>query len=270
MKVLLHPLYSQLNSGIGSCPLGCDRVCQVCEQAPNLRPPPGCTCPLSSHQVQTYIQVTQGEADIIFNKSATGDGKSLGASLPSLLNPSFRFMGNYPTIELVEDQTQQQHHYHSLFNLDAEERIDRLFGEELSRRVKQAQSNRFQELLLAIQQKPILLSSPDILHLITHFQYRDPAYGNDLLPLALAEWPDLWVFDEFPIFGPHQEAAVLNSLTLIRRTQQQPRRFLFTSATPKPDFIDQLKQADFKVAEVEGVYASVDTPGYRPILQPVE
>ncbi len=270
MKIHLLPLYSQLNAGVGSCPLGCDRVCQVCEQAPNLKPPPGCTCPLSSHQIQTYIQVMQGEADIIFNKSATGDGKSLGASLPSLLNPSFRLMGNYPTIELVEDQTQQQHHYHSLFNLDAEERIDRLFGEELSRRVKQAQSNRFQELLLAIQQKPILLSSPDILHLITHFQYRDPAYGNDLLPLALAEWPDLWVFDEFPIFGPHQEAAVLNSLTLIRRTQQQPRRFLFTSATPKPDFIDQLKQADFKVAEVEGVYASVDTPGYRPILQPVE
>lgn len=270
MKIHLRPLYSQLNAGVGSCPLGCDRVCRVVEQAPNLRPPPDCTCPLSSHQVQTYIQVTKGEADIIFNKSATGDGKSLGASLPSLLDPNFRFMGNYPTIELVEDQTQQQHHYHSLFNLDAQERIERLFGEELSRRVKEAQSNRFQELLLAIQQKPILLSNPDIFHLITHFQYRDPAYGNDLLPLALAEWPDLWVFDEFPIFGPHQEAAVLNSLTLIRRTQQQPRRFLFTSATPKPDFIEQLKQADFKVAEVEGVYANVDTPGYRPILQPVE
>lgn len=270
MKIHLRPLYSQLNAGVGSCLLGCDRVCQVREQAPSLRPPPDCTCPLSSHQVQTYIQVTQGEADIIFNKSATGDGKSLGASLPSLLNPDFRLMGNYPTIELVEDQTQQQNHYHSLFNLDAQERIDRLFGEELSRRVKQAESNRFQELLFAIQQKPILLSNPDIFHLITHFQYRDPAYGNDLLPLALAEWPDLWVFDEFPIFGPHQETAVLNSLTLIRRTQQQPRRFLFTSATPKPDFIEQLKQADFKVAEVEGVYANVDTPGYRPILQPVE
>lgn len=270
MKVFLDPLYSKLNPGVGSCPLGCELICQVREQAPNLRPPPGCTCPLSSHQVQTYIQVTQGEADIIFNKSATGDGKSLGASLPSLLDPSFRFMGLYPTIELVEDQTQQQHHYHSLFNLDAQERIDRLFGEELSRRVKEAESNRFQELLLAIQQKPILLSNPDILHLITHFQYRDSAYDNALLPLILAEWPDLWVFDEFPIFGSHQEAAVLNSLTLIRRTQQQPRRFLFTSATPKPGFIEQLKQADFKVAEVEGVYANVDTHGYRPILQPVE
>ncbi|GAB4209462.1 MAG: hypothetical protein Fur006_69230 [Coleofasciculaceae cyanobacterium] len=250
--------------------MGCEKACRVVEQAPNLRPPPDCTCPLSSHQVQTYIQVTQGEADIIFNKSATGDGKSLGASLPSLLNPSFRFMGLYPTIELVEDQTQQQKVYHSLFNLDAEERIDRLFGEELSRRIKEAQSNRFQELLLAIQNKPILLSNPDIFHLITHCQYQHPAYDNAELPLILAEWPDLWVFDEFPIFGPHQEAAVLNSLTLIRRTQQQPRRFLFTSATPKPDFIEQLKQADFKVAEIEGIYANEKTPGYRQILQPVE
>lgn len=269
MKIHLRPLYSQLNSGVGSCPLGCETVCRVVERAPNLKPPPGCTCPLSSHQVQTYIQVRQGEADIIFNKSATGDGKTFGASLPSLLDPSFRFMGLYPTIELVEDQTQQQYHYHSLFNLDAEARIDRLFGEELSRRVKVAQSNRFEELLLAIQNKPILLSNPDIFHLITHFQYRHPAYDNAELPLILAEWPDLWVVDEFHIFGPHQEAAVLNSLTLIRRTQQQPRRFLFTSATPKPDFIEQLKQADFQVAEVEGVYAHEETSGYRQILQAV-
>lgn len=270
MKVFLDPLYSQLNPGIGSCPLGCEHVCLVHQQAPSLRPPPHFTCPLSSHQAQTCAQVMRGKADIIFNKAATGDGKSLGASLPSLLNPSFRLMGLYPTIELVEDQAEQQKRYHSLFNLDAEERIDRLFGEELSRRVKEADSNKFQELLLAIQQKPILLSNPDIFHLITHFQYRDPAYDNALLPLILAEWPDLWVFDEFPIFGPHQETAVLNSLTLIRQTQQQPKRFLFTSATPKSDFIEQLKQADFNVVEVEGVYANEDTPGYRQILQPVE
>lgn len=270
MKVFLDPLYSQLNPGIGSCPLGCEHVCLVHQQAPNLIPPSHFTCPLSSHQAQTCAQVMRGKADIIFNKAATGDGKSLGASLPSLLNPSFRIMGLYPTIELVEDQAEQQKRYHSLFNLDAEERIDRLFGEELSRRVKEADSNKFQELLLAIQQKPILLSNPDIFHLITHFQYRDPAYDNALLPLILAEWPDLWVFDEFPIFGSHQETAVLNSLTLIRQTQQQPKRFLFTSATPKSDFIEQLKQADFNVVEVEGVYANQDTPGYRPILQPVE
>ena len=225
MKVLLHPLYSELNPGLGKCLLGCKEICQ----ADKLKPPEGYTCHLSSHQAKTYAAVVQGKADIIFNKSATGDGKSLGASLPGLLNPSFRIMSQYPTIELVEDQTQQQKHYHEVFGLDASERVDRLFGAELSRRVKQAQkSNKFQELLLAIQDKPFLLTNPDIFHYITHFQYRNAPYSSDLLPLILAEWPDLWVFDEFHIFGPHQEAAVLNSMTLIRRTQEnqsRPRRF---------------------------------------------
>ncbi|MEI2578777.1 type I-D CRISPR-associated helicase Cas3' [Scytonema sp. PRP1] len=274
MKVFLHPLYSQLNPGVGNCPLGCKKECQVYQQAPSLYPPEGCTCPLSSHQAKTCAAVVQGEADIIFNESATGDGKSLGASLPGLLNPSFRIMGLYPTIELVEDQTEQQKDYHKKFGLDASQRVDRLFGAELSRRVKQAeQSNKFQELLLAIEHKPFLLTNPDIFHYITHFQYRDSAYGSDLLPLALAEFPDLWVFDEFHIFGPHQEAAVLNSMTLIRRSQEnqsRPRRFLFTSATPKLDFIEQLRSSGFNVAEIEGVYSSESTPGYRQILQGVE
>ncbi|PHK12561.1 hypothetical protein VF10_34095, partial [Nostoc linckia z13] len=86
------------------------------------------------------------------------------------MNPDFRIMGLYPTIELVEDQAEQQNHYNDLFGLDASQRVDRLFGAQLSRRVKQAnKSNKFQELLLAIQQKPILLTNPDIFHYITHF-----------------------------------------------------------------------------------------------------
>lgn len=272
VKVFIQPLYSQLNPGIGDCPLGCDRACKVVSQTPQLQPAIDHSCPLSRHQAETYVQVVTGTADIIFNTAATGDGKSLAAFLASLLNPSFRIMGLYPTIELVEDQTRSQSQWQSLFGWNAEERIDRLFGEELSRRVQQADSNKFQELLLSIQTKPILLTNPDIFHLITHHQYRDPAYSNALLPLALAEFPDLWVFDEFHIFGAHQEAAVLNSLALIRRTQsdRRPRRFLFTSATPKPDFIAQLKQADLQVAEVRGRYADEPTPGYRQILQEIE
>ncbi|MEH2392532.1 MAG: hypothetical protein V7K21_13025 [Nostoc sp.] len=161
-----------------------------------------------------------------------------------------------------------------LFGLDASQRVDRLYGAELSRRVKQGtKSNKFQELLLAIQQKPVLLTNPDIFHYITHHQYHDPASGEDLLPLVLAEWPDLWIFDEFPIFGSYQETAALNSLVFIRRSQEnqsRPRRFLFTSATPKPDFIEQLRKAGFKVAAVEGVYASEKKIGFRQILQAVE
>ncbi|WP_088240874.1 type I-D CRISPR-associated helicase Cas3' [Calothrix rhizosoleniae] len=274
MKIQLQPLYSQINQGLGKCPLGCQQQCIVSEKAPSFQPHKDSTCPLSSHQAQTYAEVMHGDAEIIFNTSATGDGKSLAANLPTLLNPNFRIMSLYPTIELVEDQKEQQKEYHKLFNLDPTERIDRLYGAELSRRVQQGEkSNKFQELLLAIEQKPVLLTNPDIFHYITHYQYQNPASGRDLLPMTLAEWPDLWVFDEFHIFGPHQETAAINSMTLIRCSQNhnsRPRKFLFTSATPKEDFITQLEQAGFTVKRVQGIYVNQKTPGYRPILQKVE
>lgn len=274
MKVFLKPLYSQLNPGIGACPLGCQQVCRVHQQAPGLQPPTGYTCPLSVHQAQTYAQVTAGTADIIFNTAATGDGKSLAAYLPGLLDPKFRTIGLYPTIELVEDQDRSHRDdgerigWHSLFGLKAEKRIDRLFGEELSRRIQASGSNRFQELRKAIAQKSLILTNPDIFHLIIHHQYQDSAYERSLVPLLMAK-RDLWVFDEFHIFGAHQEAAVLNSLSFIRRSQQRQRRFLFTSATPKPKFIEQLKSAGFKTIEIPGNYTDTPTPGYRSILQPI-
>lgn len=269
VKVNLKPLFSELNAGPDNCPLKCGDICRLRQRAPKLKPPPGCACPLSSHQAKTYAAVMSSDAEVIFNKSATGDGKSLGGSLPSLLDPAVRMMGLYPTIELVEDQTRQQQVYHELFDLDAETRIDRLYGEELNRRVREESSRKFDELLKAIYQRPVLLTNPDIFHLMIHHRYINPAIDRAQLPLILAEWPDLWVFDEFPIFGPHQEAAALNSLTYIRRTQQRPRRFLFTSATPKPDFIQQLRSADFKITEIEGVYSGEEKAGYRQILQPV-
>ena len=275
MKVSLLPLYSQLNAGVGNCPLNCTQICKVKQQAPKLGLTSDCSCPLSSHQAQNYAHISQGDADVIFNTSATGDGKSLATYLPGLLDSEFRIMGLYPTIELVADQARQQADYHQKFGFSQEEvkkRVDYLYGAELARRTKEEGSSkyRFQALLEAIEQKPFLLTNPDIFHLITHFQYRDPAYDKDLLPLALAKWPDLWVFDEFHIFGTHQEAAALNSLTLIRRTQQRKRQFLFTSATPKPDFIYKLKQVGFQVETVEGAYASEETPGFRMILERVE
>ena len=279
MKVLLKPLYSQLNPGVGHCALGCQEVCRVSAQS-SLCPPQDSTCPLSKHQAETCAIVQSGEADVIFNTAATGDGKSLAAYLPGLLDRKFRIVGLYPTIELVEDQDRSHRDaqdkdgqviqgWHSMFGLNAEKRIDRLYGEELSRRVQAGDSNRFQELRIAIENKPLILTNPDIFHLITHFQYQDPAYGNVELPLLMAEFPDLWVFDEFHIFGAHQEAAVLNSLSFIRRSQQRKRRFLFTSATPKPKFIEQLKAAGFNTVAISGNYTDTPTPGYRSILQPI-
>jgi CRISPR-associated endonuclease/helicase Cas3 len=273
MRVFLQPLYSQLNT-LEACPLKCRSVCQVSQKS-DLQPQSGHSCPLSLHQAQTYAAVTQGEADVIFNTAATGDGKSLAAYLPGLMDKNFRIMGLYPTIELVDDQdrshrdSEDHQGWHSRFGLNADKRIDRLYGEELSRRVRDGGSNRFQELRKAIENKPLILTNPDIFHLITHFQYRNPAYGETELPLLMAEFPDVWVFDEFHIFGHHQEAAVINSLSFIRRSQQQKRKrqFLFTSATPKDSFIKQLKAAGFETKEIPGNYSDHAQPGYRKILE---
>lgn len=271
MKIFLQPLYCKLNPGVEeNCPLGCRENCRVMTATPEFKPPFGCSCPLYAHQAFVYKYLVNGSEDVLFLKAPTGTGKSLAAYLPSYLDPNFRLMALYPTIELIEDQYQQQKYYHRLFGLNAEEKVDLLFGLELAKRIKEFESNRFQELLFAIQTKPLLLTNPDIFHLITHFRYRDPAYSKDLLPINLAQFPDLWAIDEFHIFGEHQETALLNSMSLIRRMEQKTRRFLFTSATPKAEFIGQLKQAGLKVAEIEGEYANTESPGYRQVSQPIE
>ncbi|MFW6296027.1 MAG: type I-D CRISPR-associated helicase Cas3' [Halothece sp.] len=279
MQIYLKPLYSQLNAGVGSCPLGCQSVCQVYQTASSFVPPEDCSCPLSLHQVETYAEVTSGNADIIFNTAATGDGKSLAAYLPALLNSSFRVMGLYPTIELVEDQyrhlesSYEKFEIQQRFEFSITDWCDRLYGRELTRKVKEAgKSNKFQEILFLLEHTPLLVSNPDIFHLITHFRYLDVAYDPYALVDALARYIDLWVFDEFHIFGPHQEAAVLNSLLLICATQQRKRRFLFTSATPKSEFLDTLQKAGFhpKIIGGKDYYRNSKSEGFRPILQPVE
>jgi CRISPR-associated endonuclease/helicase Cas3 len=273
MKILIQPLYSQLNPGLGCCPLGCKTVCKVREKAPTFDPPVGATCPLSLHQAKTYVAITQGDADVIINKGVTGDGKSLALSLPVLLDSGFRMMALYPTIELIEDQTRSQREYHEKFGLDIAQRIDRIYGEELTRRIIQAErSNRFQELQYSLKKRKVILTNPDIFHLTTHYRYQDPAYDRQTLATDIAEFPDLYAADEFHIFAPHQEAAMLHAIELIRyaRPSSRPFKFLFTSATPKPHFVNQLRAVGLKVEEIEGVYSSQQQLGYRSILQPIE
>lgn len=270
MKILIKPLYSKLNSGINHCPLQCQDSCRVVEKTSSFQAPDGHTCPLSSHQVETAAAVFAGDADIIFNISVTGDGKSLAASLPTLLDSNYRMVGLYPTNELVEDQYRGQQKAQKDFGFNPDKRIDLLYGQELTRRVKVSGQKRSQELALAIKRSSVVLTNPDLFHLMLHFRYRDLAYDNADLPLLLADFPDYWVFDEFHIFGAHQEAAVLNNLCFLRSATQEKRTFLFTSATPKTTFVNQLQQAGFKVKTISGEYSSEKQSGYRSILQPVE
>lgn len=277
MKIHLLPLYSQLNAGVGSCPLGCQKVCRVVEQqtqASKLKPLPGQTCPLYSHQAETYAHLLSDEVDIIFNKSATGGGKSLAAYLLGLLNSKIRIVALYPTIELIADQEKQiKEKYLQWFTTTISKRVDSLYGADLAKRAENARKgNKFKELLRSVKLTHFILTNPDIFHLILHFKYYNPATEQGLLPFALAQYPDLYLCDEFHIFREHQETAIINSLILIRNTRQKshPLKVLFTSATPKPKFIANLKEAGFRVKEVSVSDESKDGQGYCQIAQSVE
>ncbi|WP_199301752.1 type I-D CRISPR-associated helicase Cas3' [Sphaerospermopsis sp. FACHB-1194] len=245
--------------------------CKVKQQAPNFGE--GNNCPLSSHQAETYHAIINSDAEIIFNTSATGDGKSLAAYLASLLNSDFQVISLYPTIELVADQKRQIINYYQKFNLLEIDEIESLYGAKLAELVEQGEkTNKFKELLRIIKHKSVILTNPDIFHLATHSRYQNPAYSRAELAITLGRNPDLYIADEFHIFGSHQEAAILNSLLLIRhnRPKKRPLRVLFTSATPKDNFVKLLKNADFKVTSIKGEYESKPNPGYRQICQPID
>ncbi|MFM5944999.1 MAG: type I-D CRISPR-associated helicase Cas3', partial [Dolichospermum sp.] len=270
MKISLLPLYSKLNGGVGACALGCLQFCKVKQQAPNFGE--GNHCPLSSHQAETYNGIINSNAEIIFNTSATGDGKSLAAYLASLLNSDFQVISLYPTIELVADQTRQIVDYYKKFNLSEIDDVESLYGAKLAELVERGEkSNKFKELLFILKHKYVILTNPDIFHLVTHSRYQNPAYSRSELAITLGRNPDLYIADEFHIFGSHQEAAILNSLLLIRhnRPQKRPMRVLFTSATPNKEFIKLLKTAGFNVTLIEGKYENQPTPGYRQICQSI-
>lgn len=270
MKISLLPLYSKLNGGVGACALGCLQFCKVKEQAPNFGE--GNNCPLSSHQAQTYNAIINSDAEIIFNTSATGDGKSLAAYLASLLNTGFQVISLYPTIELVADQTRQIVDYYQRFNITEIDDVESLYGAKLAELVERGEkSNKFKEILFILKHKSVILTNPDIFHLVTHSRYQNPAYSRSELAITLGRNPDLYIADEFHIFGSHQEAAILNSLLLIRhnRPKKRPMRVLFTSATPNQEFIKLLQTAGFKVTSVAGEYENKPTLGYRQICQPI-
>jgi len=104
MQVALSPLFSKRNPSAEDCPLGCQGQCKVAA-ASDLRASNDAPCPLSSHQVETAAAVLSGEVDVIFNSAATGDGKSLGATLPALLNPRFQMNG-----KALSPQSSLMHH----------------------------------------------------------------------------------------------------------------------------------------------------------------
>lgn len=71
---------------------------------------------LSQHQLDTYAALTDDGVDVVLNTALTGDGKSLAAYLPSLLDSERGAFGMYPTNELARDQRRQFSDYKADFS----------------------------------------------------------------------------------------------------------------------------------------------------------
>lgn len=61
---------------------------------------------LIAHQVETYQALKHSDVNVVVNIAMTGDGKSLAAQLPTLID-NRPVMAMYPTNELIGDQVRQ-------------------------------------------------------------------------------------------------------------------------------------------------------------------
>lgn len=114
MQVRLKPVYSKLADDAVVAALGLAAKLPVASDGTPWR--------LSQHQVETYQALTATDGpDVVFNTAMTGDGKSLAAYLPTLIDGRYHAFGMYPTIELSRDQQRQFEHYSEQFrqNTDA-------------------------------------------------------------------------------------------------------------------------------------------------------
>ncbi len=188
-------------------------------------------------------------------------------------------MGLYPTNELSRDQESQVDGYVKQLSLAPhQQRVCRLSGEQLTEYADEHDVSRQTELLRRIEQNEILLTNPDIYHLIMNGYYLRRSDAVDKIFNPLIKNFSLTVFDEFHIFSAPQIVSVVNSMLLTRATHGAgSRKFLFLSATPSGQLRASLERAGLRYAIVQGEYchpladeaATIDLHEHRRITHQV-
>ncbi|MBC7248952.1 MAG: type I-D CRISPR-associated helicase Cas3' [Anaerolineae bacterium] len=233
------------------------------------RLPPGWR--LSQHQVETYKAVTEGSTEVILNTAMTGDGKSLAAYLPVLMDDYHAF-GMYPTIELSRDQARQFEGYRDSFQSSMTHLP--LWGAEITRLAEKHGfdfKKRGEWLVAQFKNYGVILTNPDIFNLVMNYRYRTFVHSAVELPYSLGTGYDYFVFDEFHVFEMPQIVSALTAiLWLVEHNPSQPPRFVFSSATPEQELIDMVKQAGLESTLIEGTYTTEANPDYRQVLHQTE
>jgi CRISPR-associated endonuclease/helicase Cas3 len=213
---------------------------------------------LSWHQAETFKALSDPDIDVVFNAAMTGDGKSLAAYLKSL-QEEYLAIGLYPTNELARDQEHQVRHYIETFNPAFEPRVNRLSGAELEIYAETENLKKADAIATRAGQSEILITNPDIFHYIYRGGYVLRSDSPDKLWNRIDRNFDLFIFDEFHVFGAPQVASVINTMLLIRHTSGLKRRdgrnkkFLFLSATPSDQLLQRLDRAGFRSVQINPV-----------------
>jgi len=206
---------------------------------------------LSWHQVATLEALRDPDVDVVLNTAMTGDGKSLAAYL-STFQEYYCAIGLYPTNELARDQEIQVKHYINDFQPEHEPRVNRLSGAELEFYAENENLIKAAAIATRTGQSEILITNPDIFHYIYRGAYVMKEDSPDKLWNRIDRNFELFIFDEFHVFGAPQIASVLNTMLLIRYTSGLTRRsgeqkkFLFLSATPDEQLVKRLEAAGFR------------------------
>ncbi len=228
---------------------------------------------LLRHQVATLEAFNNPDVDVIINTAMTGDGKSLAGYLPAFEQKQ-PILAMYPTNELIRDQHSALEHYRKTLGL-RQIQYDMMFGERITQlMVAHGEEKRLEEVKKLIKRNEILLTNPDLVHLIMSHQYGWDFMLKELPALTGAQF-DYLLFDEFHTFGIPQAVSVVNMLGYLhanyRDKPNERRKYLFLSATPTPLLQRLLARSGLRYRLIEGHYRSSEQgDSYRRILQGCE
>jgi len=197
------------------------------------------------HQKKTLEAVEkamqQNRILAIINASVTGSGKTLANYAYSILHKPTPTIGVYPTNELIRDQER------SLLDRGVEG-IIRIDSVELDIWQQRMGVRSHAQVLHAItgnwvEECPIVLTNPDILYLLMYNLYAYHRshlnYREQVLHSIMSDYPIL-IFDEFHLYNVKQEAnAAFIAATIARLAPEKPHIFIFSSATPALDRLEQ-------------------------------
>ncbi|MDI7275107.1 MAG: type I-D CRISPR-associated helicase Cas3' [Anaerolineae bacterium] len=222
---------------------------------------------LSRHQLETYMALTSGDADVIINTAMTGDGKSLAAYLPVFTREAYHAFGMYPTIELSRDQARQLEGYAA--DLRRPVAYYALWGAELARFAEEHDfARRGDALNERFHNHEVILTNPDIFNLVMNYQYHSLIFTDYELPYSLCTHYDYLIFDEFHVFAMPQVVAALTAMLYIHEHSGGKHRFVFSSATPSEVLLEMLARSDLRCRVITGSYDHSPAGGGRLVLHP--